>query len=114
MGAKKVLPVYQLVTNGNMTGTVTSPIVNVQNLDNIGIQVSWSGSPIGNIFVNCSVDNVNFDALTFDPSLGVPSGSPGGYLISLDQLPFPYVQIQYVPTSGSGSFNVFIFGKDLN
>lgn len=116
MGSKKVLPVYPLIINGAMTGTatITSTPTNIQNLDNVGIQVSWTGTPTGTISVLCSVDGVQYDSLTFTPTLAQPAGSAGSYLINLNQLPFPMVEVQYTNTSGTGVFNASIFGKDLN
>lgn len=116
MGFKKTLPPYHLINGGVMTGTatVTSATVNVWNLDNIAIQVGWTGTPTGTIAINCSIDNINFDSLTFDPALAQPSGSADNYLISLNQLPYPYLQVQYVNASSTGVLNVWIFGKDVN
>lgn len=99
-----------------MTGTttITSATQNVTNFDNLGLQVSWTGTPTGVISVMCSIDNVTFFALTFNPVLDQPAGSAGGYLINLNQLPFAYMRVQYVNASGVGVFNVYVNKKDLN
>lgn len=116
MGVKKLLPYYSIVTNGVMTGTsvVTSSVTNIQNLDDIGIQVAWTSTAVGVIEVQCSVDNVTFYALTFDPVLTQPAGSAGGYLIDLQQVPFLWLRVQYTNSAGSGVLNVGICGKDIN
>lgn len=116
MGSKKTLPFYQLITNGVMAGTSTlnSIPTNVMNLDNLCLQVRWSGTPTGTFSVLGSNDNINFDALTFNPTLAQPSGSAGSYLIDLNQVPFAWLMVQYVNSAGSGVLNVSIFGKDLN
>lgn len=122
MGQKKSLPSrigdpgLQVITNGGMTGTATiiSSLINVQNTDNVGIQVKWSGTPTGTISVLGSVNNADFVALTFSPVLTQPAGASGGYLISLNQVPYPYLQVQYTNTSGSGTLNAWISLKDLN
>lgn len=96
------------------TNTYTSNTFNASNLDNIGLQVTFTGTMNGTLSVLCSIDNVNFDALTFSPSLSQPSGSNLNYLINLNQLPFPYLQVQYVNSSGSGTLTVYLSAKDLN
>jgi hypothetical protein len=131
MGQKRTLPSrigdpgLHLITNGVMTGTNVilssdpKPIgigqpFNLQNLDNIGLQVSWTGTPVGIIEVLCSIDNVNFLPLTFNPALAQPAGAPGAYLIDLTQVAFPYLTFRYTNTSGSGVLNVWLCAKDLN
>ena len=122
MGTKRTIPSQldgpglQILKNGSMTGTstLTSTTFNMQNLDNAGLQIEWTGTPTGTISVLASINNVTFHALTFDPILAQPAGSAGGYLVSLNQVPFPYIQIQYVNSSSTGTLNVWASGKDLN
>jgi len=116
MGAKKVLPLYKLINSGVMTGvnTLSSNPTKVENIDNIGLQVDWTGTPTGVFSVLCSIDGVNYHALTFNPVLAQPAGAAGGYIISVNQQPFEWLQVQYTNTSGVGVLNVWILGKDLN
>lgn len=78
------------------------------------MEVSWTGNAVGVLSVQCSNTSVNFDALSFSPSLAQPSGAAGKYIVSLNQLPFKYVLLQYTNTSGSGVLNVVGQQKDLN
>jgi hypothetical protein len=96
------------------TNTVTSPTFNASNLDNVGLQVTFAGTMVGTITVNCSIDNVNFQPLTFAPALAQPAGSNLSYLISLNQVPFPYIQVSYTNSGGSGTLTVYLSAKDLN
>lgn len=124
MGFKKTLPLFFPFNAGtfqnpvgvSITGsnTYTGPITNVTNLDNIGAQVIWTGNPQGTLTVNGSNDGVNFFALTFNPALAQPAGSALSYGINLNQFPWPYLEFQYVNTSGSGTLLLSITGKDLN
>ena len=118
MGVKKVLPSFNLftATTGIMTGTSTivSAATNIQNLDNVGIQVSWTGTPVGVVSVLCSVDGVSYYALTFSPALAAPAGSATGMLVSLNQVPFNFVKVSYTNTSSTGVLSAFITGKDIN
>lgn len=115
MGSKKT-NLYHLINAASMTATttVTSSAQNIQNFDNTGLHVIWTGTPVGTVSVLCSIDNSTYDALTFDPVLAQPSGVAGSYLINLNQVPFPYVKVKYVNASGSGTLNVYLHSKDLN
>jgi hypothetical protein len=116
MGFKKTLPLYYPFRNQSVSGTntVTSQSTFIGNLDNVGVQVIYTGSPTGNLSVNISNDGVNFNALSFSPSISQPTGSALSFGINLSQLPWPYVQFSYTNSSGSGTLTVSIFGKDLN
>lgn len=135
MGHKKILPQGDNVPfdimppHSAMTGTTTiySQVLKVQNLDNVGLEVVWTGTPTGIISVlvaNADLPSPSTysatnpipsqNALTFNPSLAQPSGSAGGYVINLNQLPFYLVQIKYTNTSGTGVLKVYPSGKDLN
>ena len=122
MGQKKTIPSQQngpglqILSNGVMTGTavLTSQTFNMQNLDNSGLQMEWTGSPVGTIAIKGSINNVTFHTLTFNPAFAQPNGGPAGELISLNQVPFPYIQVVYTNTSGTGTLNIWASGKDLN
>jgi len=118
MGAKKLLTPFALFASagGSMTGTsvIHSSVTDVRNLDNIGLQVNWTGTPTGTLIVEGSNDGTTFYALTFSPSLAQPSGSASGYLISLNQFPWIYCRVSYTNSSGSGNLFVTLAAKDLN
>jgi hypothetical protein len=96
------------------TNTIYSQIVDLSTMDNVGLEVSWTGTPSGTFSVMGSNSGSFFTALTFDPALAQPSGSAGGYLVDLFTYPFKYIMLQYVNVSGSGSLFVYGQQKDLN
>lgn len=97
------------VTSGVMSGTNTiySNILNLGRYDNEGIEITWTGTPTGTLQVMASSSGKSFYALTFVPALTQPSGSSGGYLINLNQLPFQYIMLQYTNASGSGVLTAY-------
>ncbi len=115
MGVKKN-NIYHLINAGSMTGTATilSSAQNVVNFDNLGLQVDWTSTAVGTLSVLGSVDGVTFHALTFSPALSQPAGTAGGYIIDLNQFPWPYLQVKYVNSSSSGTLDVWLCSKDLN
>lgn len=104
------------VIGGTMSGTNTiySQIIDSSRMDNIGAEVTWTGTPVGTISVLVSNSGINFYALTFNPALAQPTGSAGGYAIDINQLPFKYILFQYTNSSGSGTLTIYLQFRDLN
>jgi hypothetical protein len=116
---KNILKVYHALVAASMTSTVTSPVTTIQWLDNIAIQFNFTGTPTGTFFVQGSLDydpNTNnpgtWNSITLNP-VPVAAGSSGSILINMDELSFPYIRIQYVPSGGTGSLDYFISGKEI-
>ncbi len=103
------------VVAGPMTGTNTiySDIIPVVWYDDLGLEVTWTGTPTGTIQIMGSASGVNFYALTFNPILAQPGGAAGGYLIDLQQFPWRYLMVQYTNTSGSGLLYTTITAKEI-
>jgi hypothetical protein len=116
MGSKKTLPTFYPFQSETLSGvaTVTSLPTFIGNLDNIGCQVIFSGTMVGNLTALVSNDNLNYDTVTFSPPLPQPLGVNIRYAIDLNQLPWPYLQFSYTNISGAGVLTVSIYGKDLN
>ena len=104
------------VVSGVMTSTnvIYSQVVDVSKMDNVGLEVTWSGNPTGVFQIMVSNSGNHFYALTFNPVLAQPSGSAGGYAVNLNQIPFKFLMLQYINTSGSGLLTVYGQNKDLN
>ncbi len=104
------------VVNGVMatTATIYSQIIDLSKMDNIGLEVTWTSSAVGTFSVMVSNSGINFYALTFNPVLTQPNNNAGGYAVDLNQLPFKYLMLKYVNSSGSGVLTVYGQNKDLN
>lgn len=119
MSGKKALLPYKLVDAESMGATVTSDPTNVQYLDNIGLQVTATGTPTGTISVEATASSedprdgsaAQWDELTFDPVLPAIAGAPISFLINLNQIPFSRIRVVYTRTSGTGVLNVTVAGK---
>lgn len=131
-GRKSNLRKFKTITNGVMTGTnvLTSSVTCIQWLDNIGIQLNWSSTPVGTFQVQVSADheqdtegNVTTDGNwtpivlnyllsgTMTQSTTVPTSVGSPIYIDLTQLSAPWIRIQYTNASSSGVLNTFITGK---
>lgn len=116
---------YQLFTNGVMTGTtvLTSPAVHILNLDNVYVQLDFTGTPTGTFAVQVSGDHTqdqegnvlvpgHWVTLTLSPSPAA-AGAANDIGIDLNQLGAPYLRVVYTNASGTGVLNAFVSGKGL-
>jgi hypothetical protein len=120
MPRKNALIPYQIVSSGNMASNVTSKVTNIQFLDNISVQANFTGTPTGTLNVQGSVDysqdaqgNVINAGNWITITTNSPSGSANQVLFDLNQLSFPYLRLQYVASSGSGTLNAYVSGKEV-
>lgn len=110
-----------------MASSITSPVTNIEFLDNIGVQLNFTGSPSGNFQVQLSIDynqdnngNVisagNWTPIYFsDPRIAgtnIPPALGSPIYLDLNQLSAPWIRIVYTG-GGSGTLNAFIAAKML-
>lgn len=112
MGRKSVVKSFQMIDSGDMSADITSEIVNVINLDQASVYVSWSGtSPVGEIKVEAqNGDNETWYELDFNSTMTV-SGNTGDLQIIFNQMPFTSIRLFYDRTSGIGTLNAVISMK---
>lgn len=132
MSAKKILPSYRVITNGNMTGSLTGTVTNINNLDNVGIQLNWTGSPTGTFSVQVSADyaqdtngNVTntghwvsliltyWNGSAFTTTATVPASVGSPIFLDLDLLSAPWIRVIYTTASDAGTLNAFVTAKGL-
>lgn len=104
------------VTNGVMSGTNTiySNVQFIENVDNVGVEIEYTGTAAGTITILASISGNNFFELPFNPIITQPAGSTGGCCGSINQQPYKYLIVKYVNASGAGILNVYLETKDLN
>lgn len=111
MSVKSVIKPYQVLTNGDMSGDVSSLASDIESSDNVAYQVVWTGNAIGTFSVEGTVNGVDWEAL----DLGTPGPEAGGvadsFLVSLKGVPYAKLKLTYNSTSGSGNLNVWIMAK---
>lgn len=100
--------------NVSGTNTYTSLPINIKNVDNVGLQLIWTGTPTGTFTILHSPDGTLYDSITVNPSITQPAGSAGHWSVVLQQDPYQWVQVQYVNASGSGTVDVKTCAKDVN
>lgn len=121
MSRKNNLLKWQAITSGDMSqSTITSTITNIEYLDNIGAQANYTGSPVGTLSVQVSLDhaqdqngNVTVAGSWAQITSAAIPGSTTPIIFDLNQLSAPWMRIVYTKISGTGTLDVFITGKML-
>jgi hypothetical protein len=123
-GRKNTILQFHNIVNGDMsTPTITSAVTNIQFLDNIGIQLNFTGTPVGTFQVQVSADyaqdnlgNVqnpgNWIPITL-PITPDAGGVAGQIYIDLNQLSAPWLRVVYGSSSGTGVLNGYLTAKEL-
>jgi hypothetical protein len=112
MALKNVIKPYHLMTDGDMSGNLTSNTVDVTYSDNVGIQLTWTGAAVGTFAVEGTVDESNWSSLSFSST---PSASGGGdtHLLNLNNLPYKRIRVKYTRTSSTGTLQVWVMAKTM-
>jgi hypothetical protein len=126
MSRKNNLLRFKALTGGVMTGTtvLTSAVCGIRWLDNVGIQLTWTGTAVGTFQVQVSANhdedeqgNVrtagNWVALDLGSPGPVASGTASSIYIDLTQLSAPFIRVVYTNTSSTGALSVVMTGKML-
>lgn len=123
MAYNVLFPVH-LIAAGDMSLTsITSDAVNIQNQDNVGIQLNWTGAPTGTFAFQVSMDHKetangvitvagHWVNLTVSPAIAA-AGSPDSAYVGINQIAAPYIRVVYTMGSGSGSLDVFVGAKGV-
>lgn len=128
-GRKLALPSYKLISAGDMSANITSPVTNIELYDNIAFQVNiLTGSAAGTIAAQVSLDylpssqgtpnsgtwitilsaTVTAGAVITGTNILVTSGN--GYL-KLNQVEAPWIRLLFTNSSSTGTMDAFICGK---
>ncbi len=97
----------------DISGSATSDITSVLNLDKASIAIDWSGtSPVGEIQVEAR-NGENEPWTVLDIATISISGNSGNHRIIFLELPFTDIRLQYISTSGTGSMDAVITSKTV-
>jgi hypothetical protein len=125
MASRPIFSPYQVIINGDMSqSTVTSAVTIIQNLSQIGYDISWaggSGATAGTFAVQVSntysqkadgtVANAgNWTTLTLSNVPTVSSSSGNGY-IDIDAISAFAMRLVYTRSGGAGTLQATVCGK---
>lgn len=118
-----LLAPFKIIDAVSMGGNITSTPVEVKLQDNVGIQLNWSGAPVGTFDIQISSDykvdiygNVvnsgHWVSIPLSPSVAAAGSADSAY-IDLNQMSANYVRIVYTRTSGTGSLEAWVTAKGV-
>lgn len=111
MGRKSILETHQVITDGNMSGNLTSLVTKVKGLDIATYVVNWVGTtPIGALVVEANIDGSEWVELDFGAPILV-SGDTGQKLIHVTMMAFLELRLKFNFTSGIGTLQTKIRGN---
>lgn len=129
MSIRSELRPYQVITSGNLAGTITSSVTVIQKLSLISYTYNWSdgSSPVGTLKVQVSNDYSidaqgavanagNWSDVSFLDGTGTVksialSGTTGSANIQLPLCGAYAIRTVYTATSGTGTLQAWICGK---
>lgn len=100
-----------LLPSTSMSSNITTPSYDVTQANTLAVQAVWSGggTPVGNMYIAVSTDNINFT--TNQDSVLPVSGNSGSNFYNIQDIGYRYIRLLYVRTSGTASLLVNISGK---
>jgi len=104
-----------IIENGDMASNISSETIDLTEITHLTAQMSWTGtSPSGAIQIFFSCDGINFNTTGAVLASSI-TGNLGNLVFSnfTARRTAPYAQIRYLRTSGSGTLNVILTGKEL-
>ena len=111
----KCLQPLQRVTNGDMSGNITSQVVDGRYLENLCWQLIWTGTPTGAFSLQESLDYnpVTGVGTWLDDGAGItgPTGSSGSAMITLQFRAPRFYRLVYTAGGGAGVLNVWASGS---
>lgn len=120
MAIKNVLERYRSVDAADVSAQIISPVTSIKFLDNVLIELLFSGAPEGSFYVEVSNDyNPNTNTagtwipLDFQASDVLVSGAID-IMAEINQTPAPSMRVRWEPTLGStGALTIWISAKEV-
>jgi len=104
-----------------MGASITSAVTSIQNVDNVGVQLDFTGAPVGTFAIQVSADyaqDQNGNVLDAGHWIALPvsaaaAGAANDIYFDLNQLSAPWIRVVYTRTSGTGVLNVSVTAKEI-
>lgn len=121
MSSRPIFSPFQVITNVSMTTSITSAVTVIQNLSQIGYDISWTGTPVGTFSVQVSntysqngagqvLNAGTWTTLTLSAPTAA-AGSAGNGYIDIDAMSAYAIRLVYTAGSSTGTLNATICAK---
>lgn len=94
------------------TASTTSQNTSGLYMDNIGIVVTWTGSPVGTLVIQHSNDGSKWLDFDFGSTINI-DGTTDNHYIYINQFPGDYIRAIYTKTSGTGNLKASLNMKQI-
>lgn len=106
MSRKHVIRAVQIVTDGDMSSDITSTELNVEQLDNASVHVSWTSSSIDGTLTAEAKNGSDGSWYELDFNVTIPVDTDNDFhQLVFRQLPFTHLRLKYTANSGTGALN---------
>lgn len=102
---RNILP-HKSIDAGDLSASITGSATNISHITDVAYQGVFTGSPVGALGIEGSIDGVNYVEMDTKSIAGA-----GSVLFDLPLLSFCWIRPVYTRTSGSGALTVWIFAK---
>lgn len=110
-----------ITLNQDMSTSFISPAISTEGFNKFFIKILCTGSPVGILSVQESNDYEpqqpgspgNWADIAFNPTMVALTGSNQDYEIDFTLTAIPYIRINYIFTSGTGSMYSVISAKEI-
>jgi len=111
MTLKPVILPVKILDTGDMSTSLVSDVLNIQYMDNIGLQIVWTTSDaVGSWSVELSINGDDWTPITLSSPVNVAGTNDNAYL-DLNQLSANLLRVVYTSTSGTGTCDVWTTAK---
>jgi hypothetical protein len=101
---------------GDISGDIKGTPIGVEYIDNVCVQVSYTGTASGTVSVQFSLDydHHHIASATWTTVLTetLPTATSPIY-INLNQVAAPFMRVIYTKTGGTGTMDVWVSGKEI-
>ena len=87
----------------------TSSVCDLSDCTGFSAHATWTGTPVGSLYLEGSLDGTNFQSLT----TALDTTGINGWLVNYPNACFRAVRMRYVSTSGTGVMTINIGKKDV-
>ena len=114
MGRKHVVKTFKMVTDGDMSGAITSNATNVLQLDQASIYLEWTGTSVDGEFTVEARNGENAAWYTLDFNTDILAENDTDYhQIVFREMPFTDMRLVYTPAAGTGTLNATLTMKTV-
>jgi hypothetical protein len=108
-----MLPIFiinnKCISEGNMSSNIISSVVDVGEVGGYCVHAVYTGSPNGTLTIEASNNGINFYVVN---SISIPTAN-SQLFYQVDKAHYKYVRVVYTASSGSGTLNCQISGKQI-